>query len=280
MARIISETGTLHRPDGTQLFWRAQRPKKNPKASIIIVHGLAEHSGRYEHVMTRFAESGAGIYALDLRGHGRSSGKRVFIRRFTEYVDDLQALILKAQHAAPEEPVYLVGHSMGGLVVVHHLLEYAGIAKGAILSSPGLDIAVEVPAWKTKIANLATKIYPGLAVPTGISSEWLSRDPEVVNAYERDYLVTHSATAGWFTAFTQAQARAFEKAPEIQVPLLLLSAGADKLVSVAAHERFIEKLGSKDKELKVYPELYHEIFNEPEHVEVLDDAYNWLKSRL
>lgn len=282
MSDTISETGHLHRPDNTRIFFRTRRPTDPARASalVIVLHGVAEHSGRYQHVIDHLAEAGFAVFAPDHRGHGESSGTRVFVQRFREYTDDVQALIAHAQSIVPGRKVVLLGHSMGGLVAIQHLIDHAGVAELAVLTGPGLGIAVPVPKWKDALGRVMSKVWPTLAIPTGIGPELVSRDPAVVKAYAEDPKVTKKATARWYTEFLDAQARAFERAPGLKVPLLVLTGGKDQLVSVAAQEKWFEAVGSQDKTHIPYPALFHEVMNEPEKAAVLGDITRWLEARV
>ena len=281
MSDPIVETGFLSRPDGTRLFWRAKRPAEDvpSKALVVVVHGLAEHSGRYQHVIDFLVAAGYGCIAPDHRGHGDSTGKRVFVERFREYADDLQAIVALGQGQVPGRKVVLLGHSMGGLIAILHLIDYAGVAELAVLSGPGVGIAAPVPKWKDLLGRVMSKAWPGLSIPTGIPPEHVSRDPAVVKAYAEDPKVSKQATARWYTEFLGAQARAFDKAAGIKVPLLVVCGGQDKLVSMAAEERWFKAVGSADKTFTPYPALYHEVMNEPEQAVVLGDIQRWLDAR-
>lgn len=283
MTELIADTGFIDRPDGTRLFWRSKRPAPNgtpPKALVVVLHGVAEHSGRYQHVIDHLAAHGYAAFAIDHRGHGDSTGKRVFVERFREYSDDVQALIAHAQTLVPGRKVVLVGHSMGGLIGIQHLIDYAGVAELAAFSGPGVGIAVAVPKWKDALGSVMSKIWPALAIPTGIGPELVSRDAAVVKAYQDDPKVTKKATARWYTEFLAAQARAFERAGSIRTPLLVMTAGQDKLVSVTAQDKWFKAVGSPDKTQIPYPALYHEVFNEPEKGAVLTDLTQWLDARV
>ena len=281
MSDPISETGFLSRPDGARLFWRAKRPGVGTaKALVVLSHGVAEHSGRYAHVIDHLAGAGYACIAVDHRGHGQSSGARVFVERFRQYTDDLQAIVATGQQHAPGKKVVVLGHSMGGLIAIQHLIDHAGVAELAVLSGPGLGIAVPVPNWKDALGRVMSKVWPGLAIPTGIPPELVSRDPAVVKAYKDDPMVTKNATARWYTEFLGAQARAFDKAGAIKLPLLTVYGGEDKLVSTDAIQRWFRSIASADKTLTPYPALFHEVMNEPEKATVLGDITRWLDARV
>ncbi len=278
------ETGFLPRPDHTTLRWKLARPEGEPRALCVIVHGLAEHTGRYDHVITALTNAGYAALILDHRGHGDSSGRRVYIDRFRQYVDDLQAVIEFGRSrldGATKSPVRvaLVGHSMGGLIAIHHLLDYPGVASAAALSGPGLGVAVPVPKWKDALGRVMSKVWPSLAIPTGLGPELVSRDPAVVKAYAEDPKVTKTATARWYSEFLDAQSRAFAEARRITLPLLHLIGGKDAIVSPDAQRRWFETVPSTNKRLIDYPGLFHEVMNEPEKDQVLSDLVGWLDAQ-
>lgn len=279
MSELTSNRGFLDRPDGTRIFWRSLRPAEGARALVMIVHGVAEHVGRYQHVMEHLANAGYAVYAHDHRGHGDSSGRRVFVSRFSEYTEDLQAVIAHAQTEVPGKKVVLLGHSMGGLIAIQHLSDFAGVAELAVLSGPALGIAVKVPKWKDSLGRVMSKVWPSLAIPTGIGAELVSRDPAVVKAYAEDPKVTKKATARWYTEYLDAQERGFAEASRIRIPLLMLTGGKDQLVSTPGAERWYAAVGSQDKTHTPYPELYHEVMNEPEKDEVLAGIVTWLDAR-
>jgi len=273
------ETGTYQSPDGVAIAWELHRPVGEAKGLVVIAHGVAEHSGRYRHVADALVAAGYAVMIPDHRGHGRSGGARVFVKRFKEYVDDLHGVIGLAKSKVRASKVFLVGHSMGGLIALETVLAYPNAVDGLVLSSPGLGTAIAVPAWKDGLGKIMSKVWPGLAIPTGIPASVVSRDPAVVAAYESDPLVTKKATARWYTEFVAAQADANARALEVKMPLLVLAAGADKLTSTRAIERWFPQVASTDKTLMPYPALYHEVFNEPEKDVVIGDVVRWLDAR-
>jgi alpha-beta hydrolase superfamily lysophospholipase len=277
MSQASPETGTLDGKLGIALNYEWHRVE-NASATLVFIHGLAEHTGRYRHIVAEFTGRGYSCFVMDLRGHGRSGGKRVFVNRFSEYVEDTDRAVQWVKNAQPDVPVFVVGHSMGGLIAATYALTHADRIAGVVLSSPAFGAAVPIPAWKNLLGKVASRVHPALAVPTGISSRWISRDPAVVTAYDNDPLVTKKATARWYTEFLDAQEQLFAQAQRFKIPYLMLVASADKIVDPAAMQRFHGMSGSEDKAMEVYPELYHEVFNEPEKDAVFADVANWLAS--
>lgn len=271
-----NETGTFEGQGKVTIAWRFS-PIENPRGLVIVVHGVAEHYGRYAHVVAALNAAGYAVMAYDHRGHGNSGGARVFIKRFGEYVADLETVIALAKGKAPGGlKTFLLGHSMGALISIHHLLAHPGVVHGAVLSSPALGLAIKVPAWKDALGKVMSSIYPGLAIPTGVDPTYVSRDPAVQKAYATDPMVTKKATARWYTELLAAQADANARALELKAPVLVLVGGQDKLTSVPAIERWFPQVGSADKTLQPYPALSHEVMNEPEQKVVLADITRWL----
>jgi alpha-beta hydrolase superfamily lysophospholipase len=273
------ERGTFSASDGVDLAFTLALPAGPPRAALVLSHGLAEHVGRYAHVLEALAARGFAVHAHDHRGHGNSGGTRVFVERFAEYAADIQTALGRLKTRFPGVPKVLFGHSMGGLVVIDHLLRYPGEAAAAVLSGPGVEVGVKVPAWKDALGKVMSHLLPKLAIPTGIPPEHVSRDAEVVRAYASDPLVSKKATARWYVEFLATQARAFAGAPELRTPLLVVYGTEDRLVSPAGIARWAEKVGSPDKTVIPYPGLFHEVVNEPERAVVLGDILRWLEAR-
>jgi alpha-beta hydrolase superfamily lysophospholipase len=274
------ERGNWKGTGGVDLAFELLVPEGGaPRAVVVLSHGVAEHAGRYAHLADALAARGFAFFGYDHRGHGRSGGTRVYVDRFADYAADLEAAIAKAKARFPGVPVFVFGHSMGGLIAIDHLIRYPESLTGAVLSGPGVEVGVKVPGWKDALGRVMSKVWPKLAIPTGIPPADISRDPDVVRAYERDPLVTNKATARWYTEFIDTQARAFAHASSIRTPLLIVWGGRDRLVGVNGIVRFAESVASEDKTLIPYPELFHEVVNEPEREVVIGDVLRWLEAR-
>ena len=259
------------------------------RGTVIVLHGYCEHRGRYRHVAEHLNRHGYQVLVGDLRGHGESGGERGFVSRFTDYLDDVRAFLAcaaaelagpgssspGAASGAPAKPI-LLGHSMGGLVGLEFALAYPEVLKALALSAPFLGLKLAVPAWKRGLGLVASLVKPTLRLPSGIQSADLSHDPAVGRSYDADPLVTHEATARWFTEITAAHADVHARAGQIRVPTLMQVAGDDRLVDAAVSQVVFDRLGATDKNLTVYPGLFHEIFNELDQQRVLSDLTNWL----
>jgi acylglycerol lipase len=264
---------------GRRLFERSWLPDSNPKAAVIIVHGYAEHSGRYQHVAERLVDNGYAVHAFDLSGHGRSDGGRAFVRSLDEHVADLRSFVARVRQEEPRLPLFLLGHSMGGTVVAMFLASGEPLLRGAILSGAGLKL----PGGPARIVETLLSILGKLAPkwPLGkLRSEEISRDPAVVSSYDSDPLVYRGRMrAGTAAALIRAVHTVASRMNRITVPLLLLHGTADKLTDPDGSRELYKRANSRDKTLKLYGGFYHEVFNEPEKEQVLNDVVQWLHER-
>ncbi len=277
---MIHRDGQFTGQEGLRLYWQAWLPDEEPKASIVLAHGYGEHGGRYGTLVDRLVPRGFAIHALDHRGHGRSEGPRGHVGRFAEYVADLHALRVRVEESQRGLPLFVLGHSLGGLITVRYLLAHSSGLAGAVLSSPALAIAEEPSRLLQGIGRVLSVVAPRVSFQGNVRPERLSRNASVGRAYAADPLVHGRASARFFNEFKWAMQNAEERAPEIVLPILILQAGADALVDPAATERFAARVGSEIKEVHVYPGLYHEIFNETEKERVFDDLERWLDARI
>jgi alpha-beta hydrolase superfamily lysophospholipase len=271
-------TGFLAGAGGPRIFWQSWRPEADPKAVIVLVHGASEHSGRYEHVAAVLTAAGYAVYALDHRGHGRSEGSRAVLDRMSRAVTDVDQLVLQASEENTGRPVFILGHSMGGTVAVSYCLRRQDRLSGLILSGP-LAALEAAPAPVLAIGRILSAIAPSLGVVT-IDANLVSRDPQVVRDYAADPLNHH----GKLPARTVAElAAAIGRFPDavgaITLPTLILYGDKDGLAPPAGGQMLLERIGAADKQVKIYPGLFHEILNEPERDEVLSDIVGWLRER-
>lgn len=265
---------------GAKLYWRAWLPEGAAKAVVVLVHGYAEHLGRYEHFAATLNAAGIGVYALDLWGHGKSEGTYGFVPAFSAFTDGVEALLGEVERRHPDLPRFLVGHSMGGLIAAAHLATHQSHYAGAVLSGPA--IVPEQPPSKLLIwvSRLLSRFAPKLGV-LALDSSGVSRDPAVVAAYLADPLVYNGKMSARLAAeMFDAMADARAKARTITLPILLLHGGADKLTAPAGSQFLAEQVASSDRTLKLYSGLYHEIFNEPERDAVLADVTGWIAAHL
>lgn len=267
--------GNLTGARNLSVYYQYWQPDTPARAVLLVVHGAGEHGGRYQRFAQHFTASGYAVAALDHPGHGRSEGTRVFVERFDDYLDTLRLFQQRVQADFPGLPVVLVGHSLGGLISCHYLLRHQDELAGCVLSGAAIMTELE-PGWlQTLTIRLLSSLLPrsgALALdPAGVS-----RDPEEVARYVADPLVNHGKmTARMVAELFAAMAQIQQRAPQIRLPLLVLHGGADSMTSPEG-SRFLEReVASEDKTLRIYPGLYHEIFNEPEHEAVMRDVEQW-----
>lgn len=282
----MTTTGTLERNHGTfegvgrlRLQYRSWEVPA-PKAAVVFVHGFSDHSGRYESFAETLATFGVSTFAFDLRGHGQSDGRRGYVRRFEIYHQELDRFRQEVQGlVAGDCPLFLVGHSMGGLIALRYLEEFESPFRGGIIVSPWLGTAMSVPRWKVVLATFLNRMLPSLPVPAGIKAEHLCHDPAVVNAYREDPLVHETMTPRLFTEASSAMALAHRRAERIRVPLLFLIAGEDHIVDAQRAIRFARSLPG-DVAVHVFDGLYHEILFEPDRGPVLETLRQWIAEKL
>ncbi len=265
--------------DGTRLFYR-RWALDSPKAAVAIVHGYAEHSGRYDHVAAMLHELGLDVFALDERGHGKSDGVRGHVGDYEEYNGDVAALLNRIREESSADRIIVLGHSNGGLITLNYALKPDPDVFAIVVTAPFLGAAMEIPAWKALLGRVMAKIYPTLAMPSGLPTDGLSHDKAVVKAYEDDPLVFSTATAGFFVAATNVQEKVKNEAGRITLPCLVMQGMEDPLVDAAQARPLFESLGSTDKKYIEYPGMFHEIMNETEKAKVLGDIREWLEPRL
>lgn len=257
---------------GTQLR-RRWVPDGSPRAAVLIVHGIAEHSGRYLHVGSALAEAGFDVLAFDNRGFGQSGGKRAHVGSFDEFARDIRALL--AERRSLGVPVVLLGHSLGGLMATGYLVRGEDLPDLAILSAPAVEAVI--PAWQRILAPILARIAPSQFVPGKHDPSLLTRDVAVQDAFTDDPLRVTGATAGFGQAAFAEMELALGGLDRIDLPTYVVHGGEDELVPTASSERFEELAGVTRR---VWPGLRHESFNEPEGPEVLAELIAWIDARL
>lgn len=276
----------IHREDfftgarGARIYYQCWLPQGEAIASAVIIHGLAEHSGRYMNLVGRFVPSGYAVYALDHFGHGKSEGPRAYVPHFEDYTDSLGTFVSMVGKWQPDKPLVLVGHSMGGLIGAVYLIDGQRVPAAAVLSSPLVKPHDSVPPVLALLVKVLSSFMPRLRL-VGLDATGVSRDREFVRAYREDPLVFNGKmTVRLAAELGKAMGRVAAEAGRIQCPLLIVQGGGDLLVDPGGARMLYEKAGSADKTLKVYDGLYHEVFNEPERETVLSDVESWIEARL
>ncbi|HTX97191.1 MAG TPA: lysophospholipase [Mycobacterium sp.] len=265
---------------GVRIVYDVWTPETPPRAVVVLSHGLGEYARRYDHVARRFGEAGLVTYALDHRGHGRSGGKRVLVRDISEYTADFYTLVRIATREHPGLKCIVLGHSMGGGIVFAYGVERPDNYDMMVLSGPAVAAQDQVSPLLAIAAKVLGAVVPGLPVQE-LDVDAISRDPAVVAAYNEDPLVYHGKVpAGIGRALLQVGETMPQRAPALTAPLLVVHGSEDRLIPVEGSRRLVECVGSTDVTLKIYPGLYHEVFNEPERDQVLDDVVAWITARL
>jgi len=265
-------------PDRQELFYRTLGPAR-PKGVLIILHGLGEHSGRYDDFAQFLAEAGWRIYLYDQRGHGKTPGIRSFVEAFDVLVDDLHHFVDFVAGREGRRKPFLLGHSFGGQVVVNYLAKYPSEVRGVILSSPNIRLAMGVPWLKRFLGRWVSCVLPSLSVPNDINPQWISHDKKVVQEYQEDPLVQNRITLRLGNELLENLDKVPQLAPKIKTPILLFQGSADKVTCPEGTKEFFQKISTKDKQLKIYPGFYHETLNESGRKQVYQDVAKWLEKR-
>ena len=249
----------------------------DPEAGILVVHGLFEHSGRYQELGEYMASSRVSTFALDTRGHGASEGRRGHIRRFDVLLQDLDRFRREVQGLLPiGTPLFLLGHSMGGLVALRYLEEYDVAFAGAVITSPWLGTAYNAPRWKVLLGNIFNRILPAFPFTVQLKGEDLTHDPERAAAYENDPLMHSTITPRMFTELSGAIETAFRRGERISVPVLFLLAGSDTVVATDRSLAFARSLPSEGVSVEVLDGLRHEVLQEQGRAAVLSEIRDWV----
>lgn len=265
---------------GAKLHMEKWLPDDDPKAMILLVHGYAEHAGRYQYFAEHCVGKGYAVFAIDHWGHGQSDGTPGYVPDFSVFHDGVDQLVACAKQDFPELAIMLVGHSMGGLISATYLLSNQSKFAACVLSGPAIKAAEEPSAFLKAISGFLSRFFPKVGVleldPNGVS-----RDPQVVTDYLADPLVYNGKMGARLASemlinMTKIQ----ENAEQISLPILLLHGGKDSLAAAEGSKFLDSHISSSEKTLKIYPELFHEIFNEPEKDIVLNDMTDWLDKQL
>lgn len=277
---------------GRCAYWQAWLPQDQVRAVVVVVHGVHEHSGRYAQVGKRLAGRGYAAYAADHRGHGRSDGRRANIERMTLIAADLSSFVRFATGRHPDLPVFMVGHSLGGLIALHYAIASTqgpagfGVTQpmvaldGLVVSGPAVEAMVG-SALQRRLAGVLSVLVPNLGVAAIDADQKISRDPEVVRAYQEDPLVYRSKLKARTGAEILAAMESLPAGlPRLTVPLLVLHGTDDQICALTGSTMVHDTASSPDKTLRRYQGLYHEVFNEPERETILADLISWLDQHL
>ena len=273
--------GTFRSRDGLSLYFRGWRPESPtpPKAVVALVHGFGEHSGRYASLIHYLVPRGYALYAFDLRGHGRSPGRRGHINSWQEFREDVGAFLQEVRRYEDVRPLFLFGHSMGGLMVLDYALHHPEGLKGVIASGPVLAQPGVSPVLLF-ISRVLSRVWPTFSLDTHLDASAISRDPDVVAAYRADPLVHSRASARLGTELTRTVEWVMAHADAWRLPLLILHGGADRLAPPEGSRVFFDAVVFEDKARIEYPGGFHEPHNDVERERVLADIAAWLEAHL
>ncbi len=276
-AEARHEEGFLNSADHLRLYWQRYTPP-SPRATVVVLHGAGDHSGRYPAVTSALVRAGFQAALVDLRGHGQSDGQRWHVDSFGDYLADLDAFVAKLRADGVAGKLFVLAHSQGALVAAAWGLQHGRAVDGFVLSSPYFRLALHPPAVKVLAAKLAGRVVPRLRMSAGLDVADLTSDLELQRWTDHDPLYGRATTPRWFAESTRAQAAVLHGAARFQAPLLVLAAGADRIADVAAARAFVDGARSGDKRLVVYDGFRHEIFNEVERDRPIAEAIAWLSS--
>ncbi|MBD2206172.1 lysophospholipase [Calothrix sp. FACHB-1219] len=261
------------------LYYQSWLPEGKFKAILVIVHGLGAHSSRFGNIIEQLLPKEYAIYAFDMRGNGRSPGQRGYINSWAEFREDLRIFIELIQNKHPGYPIFIMGHSLGGVVVLDYILRHpqeAKTLKGAIALAPAIG-KVGVSKFRLLLGKLLSRIWPQFSLSTGIDLSTASRDEKVLAAYTADPLRHTLGTARLATEYFATVDWIYAHANEWQLPLLILHGGADKVTLPEGSDIFYKLVNYQDKQRLLYPGAYHELQSDINYREVITDLENWLE---
>jgi len=271
--------GTFKGDKGLNLFYQCWLPNTNPKAVLLIVPGLAEHSGRYTNVVNYFVPRAYAVCGLDTQGHGKSDGLRCYIDRFSDYIDDIKIFFDIVHQRYGDRKIFMVGHSMGATIALAYAVQHQRDLAGLIISGVGLKPGSSISPVLKRVVRLISFLFPKMGV-TVLDATAISQDKAVVDAYIHDPLVHRGKiTARLGAELLKTIDRLPSQIPMINLPIIIMQGTEDLLCNPEGSPMVYDLVGSRDKTLKLYEGFHHEIFNEPGHLQVMADLEAWLATR-
>ena len=275
------ETEFIRSTDGTQLYLQHwQQPSGAPKAVLGVIHGWSDHGGRYMHLVQQIVPAGIAVYALDLRGHGKSDGQRGHIDRWNDYRADAHTFVTLMENRFADTPVFMLGHSMGGLVLLEYAIHQPGHALNGLIASSPLLAQPNVTPGLAQVGRVLARVVPRFSMNPGANKNTLSRDPKIAIKYEQDPLVHQRVSVRAATEMSNTQDFTLDNLDAVHYPLLLIYGDADQLVPPHMSRDAFEHIGAADKTRKEYAGGYHELFNDIIREQVIADVLDWINSRL
>jgi lysophospholipase len=276
----MSEESTYQGFDGTTMLLRIWRPETEPNAVVLGIHGLGSHSGLMDFVAEQFNSRGFIFYAPDMRGFGTYPGRKGHVESYDEYIEDMESLVAYLKLMHHDSKLFLFGHSLGGLHVIRYIAHHPDEADGIIIPCPAVSERLKMSGATRAIAKLLSKLNVKIYFSNGLDYDLISRNPEVVKRNREDPLRFDKATPRYGVEGLKAAEEGFNLANKITLPVLVQQAGNDMIVDPERNKEFFDNIASKDKTWKLYPDLYHEPFQEEGGDEVLADLFDWLDERM
>jgi lysophospholipase len=273
------DEGFFTAKDNLRLFWESDLPD-SPKAHIAVIHGYADHCGRYRQVIDALVKDNFAVHAFDYRGHGQADGRRGFCDAFSDYVDDLELFWKRVRLAAGDKKTFMLAHSHGGLMALMMTRRAPEGMAGLVLSAPYLKLALKAPPLKVLGARVVGTVIPWLPIKNELTSKDLTRDVEAQKATDKDPLYNRTVTPRWFTESNAAQLEAIKLGPTISTPMFVFCGGSDGVASTPTSRAFFETVASSDKKYKEYPGMLHETMNEIGKEEVWREISSWISAHL
>ncbi len=277
---MIHDEGFFASTDGSKLYFQCWKPEMDCKAIIAIAHGSGEHSGRYGNMVNYFLEKNYALYGFDFRGHGKSAGQTGHVMSWQEYREDLDCFLQWVRTENPDKPLFLYSHSMGAQIALDYLTLNAKQPLAAVIASSPALAQPGVSPMLMRLGKLLSAIWPRFTLQNGLDVKAISRDPEVVRAYSEDPLVSSKISARFGTEFMACIDRVQSNADKLEVPLFIFHGEADQIIPVAGSRRFFDKVSFADKQLKIYPDGFHEPHNDLQQQEVFQDVEQWLNRHM
>ena len=277
--QAVEAAGEYVGAGGLRLFRRCWRPAGPARAVVANIHGLGDHSGLYPMLVDYLVARGIAVHAPDLRGNGRSPGRRAYLRRWEEYREDLRCFLEVVRTEEPGRPIFLLGNSLGGLIVLEYAFRHSEGLRGVIAASPPLG-RLAVPAPLLALGRVLSRVWPTFTLRTGMDLGGLARDPAVAAAVLADPLFHRYGTARLSTEVVAAIARVQAGAAGFPLPLLLLHGGADRMVPPEGTRQFAAAVRHPDVRLLEYPDGYHVLFADVDRERVLGDLHQWIDARV
>ncbi|MBU4483891.1 lysophospholipase [bacterium] len=276
MEGVISH---IYNQRGKKLYFEQWLPK-DPKAIIVLVHGLCDHSRRYEPFKKHFFDRGYGIFCYDHQGQGKSAGKKGHISKFMHFVNDLSYFIHNVKDKVSERPIFIVAHSMGGLVAVNYGIRHMKSVAGIVLCSSAIKPFIKFPDWKIKIAPYVSKFVPIATIQSTTDPKDLTHDEKEVEYYTNDPYVHHRVTIRLVQELLDNIKEVDKKIKMFSAPVLILHGNRDKVCDIEGSEYLYNMIPVANKELKIYDGMYHELLNEIGKERVFADIQGWIEKQM